>query len=246
MKKSIMVLVGDNSPDLGLQITQYLSGKGLNAYSRRNDCEALYSIIKNDKPDAVILNAASHRGNMEHLISSLSHDNTVKFIVLSPFASNDIQKRLLSSGAFAYILMPVSFFEIYNCIIKAVTSDELNSPFHGAAMSFFVKIGIPPHLKGCSYLAYAVELCIIDSDIIHNITSDLYCKIADKFDTNKESVERSIRHTADVACSGNILSYLSDYINPVFYSEKGHLTNSEFIVAVTDAFCREYEKLLND
>ena len=103
MKKSIMVLVGDNSPDLGLQITQYLSGKGLNVYSRRNDCEALYSIIKNDKPDAVILNAASHRGNMEHLISSLSHDNTVKFIVLSPFASNDIQKRLLSSGAFAYI-----------------------------------------------------------------------------------------------------------------------------------------------
>ena len=55
-------------------------------------------------------------------------------------------------------------------------------------------IGIKRHLKGFDYFAEAVRISLDDASLLYEITKGMYPRIADKYDTTAECVERSMRH----------------------------------------------------
>ena len=84
---------------------------------------------------------------------------------------------------------------------RQVTLDEKIS-------KIFISVGIPPHIKGYSYLREGIKLAVNTPDVINNITKKLYPMIGEKYSTSPSKEERAIRHAIEVAWSrgriGNI------------------------------------------
>lgn len=95
-------------------------------------------------------------------------------------------------------------------------------------------LGVSANVKGYRYLRYAIELVMNDISCIDAITTVLYPRVANKFNTTPSRVERAIRHAiqsgwnrADVSTQEKIFGYTVD-------ANKGNPTNGEFISMVAD------------
>lgn len=92
-----------------------------------------------------------------------------------------------------------------------------------------LKLGVPPHLRGYTYIVYAMELVLIDPDLLQHITKGLYIDVARKYDTTPSRVERAIRHaiTTTFQC-GN-----KEFINSIFQNclkpDRNAPTNTMFL-----------------
>ena len=53
------------------------------------------------------------------------------------------------------------------------------------------KLGIPSHYKGFSYIKEIIYLLLNDDNSSINLSEDLYKRVAQKYNTNISSVERS-------------------------------------------------------
>ena len=85
-----------------------------------------------------------------------------------------------------------------NSNITKATSTLENTPRILRALK---QVGVPPHILGYKYLAYAVELVLNDDTCLHRVTKELYPAIAKKFKSTSTRVERAIRHGVEVACN---------------------------------------------
>ena len=68
------------------------------------------------------------------------------------------------------------------------------------------EMGIPAHVKGYQYLRDAILRVLADENLTGNITKELYPKVAAKYDTSPDRVERAIRHAIELAwVRGNVI-----------------------------------------
>lgn len=121
---------------------------------------------------------------------------------------------------------------------RTITFRVNTAPAH----KLLLRIGIPAHLYGYGFIIYALELIMLDPDLLHHVTKGLYIDVAKKFKTNPSRVERAIRHAIHVAwLHGDI-----DFINHIFQSsirqDKGVPTNTMFLARLYYYIInREYE-----
>lgn len=101
-------------------------------------------------------------------------------------------------------------------------------------MRIFISVGIAANLKGCKYLREAVKLTVDKPDIIDSITSELYPKIAVKFETSKSKVERAMRHAIEAAWNRGKMENLNTLFGVRIYNSHEKPTNSEFIALIAD------------
>lgn len=95
------------------------------------------------------------------------------------------------------------------------------------------EIGVPAHLKGYQYLREAVVLSLGDISLLGAITTVLYPRIADRFDTTPSRVERAIRHAIKVAWErGSLKNYPLHFGFTV--SDGAKPCNSECIALMVD------------
>ena len=92
-----------------------------------------------------------------------------------------------------------------------------------------LKLGVPPHLKGYSYIVYALELVLIDPNLLQHITKGLYIDVAKKYGTTPSRVERAIRHAITTTFQyGN-----KEFINSIFQNclrpDRNAPTNTMFL-----------------
>ncbi len=98
-------------------------------------------------------------------------------------------------------------------------------------------LAVPPHILGYEYLRTAIELCIEDSTLIHKVTKELYPQVAKLYQTTSSRVERAIRHAIEISQQNARI----DEMNKYFISSLNHVTNSEYIAAIVDAFKLDME-----
>ena len=101
------------------------------------------------------------------------------------------------------------------------------------------EIGIPAHIKGYSYIRYAIERSVEDRNVIYAITKVLYPEIAKQFKTTAFGVGRAIQHAIEVAWDRGDPETLHNYFSYTINASKGKPTNSEFIAMITDKICLE-------
>ena len=61
------------------------------------------------------------------------------------------------------------------------------------------EMGIPKHIKGYRYLIEAIETAVNNADNPTLTAKEIYCAIAEKYETTPSRVERAIRHTMEIA-----------------------------------------------
>lgn len=103
----------------------------------------------------------------------------------------------------------------------------------------FISVGIPPHIKGYSYLREGIKLAVNTPDVINNITKKLYPMIGEKYSTSPSKVERAIRHAIEVAWSRGRINNINELFGVQTYLTGEKPTNGEFIALIADKMLLE-------
>ena len=63
MNSKIKVLIGDDSAGTGINTANKLRARGMYAYTRKKDCNVIVDSIRNDPPDAAVLDITAENGD---------------------------------------------------------------------------------------------------------------------------------------------------------------------------------------
>ena len=173
----------------------------------------------------------------------------VKIVVVSALMSEEVVAKVMSSGADYFMAKPINFSALIERLNglgeKAeVKPKESLENFHEISVEekisrIFINVGIPPHIKGYSFLREGVLMAIKEPEIINNITKKLYPSIGEKYQTTASKVERAIRHAIEVAWNRGRIESINSILGVRAYIGAEKPTNGEFIALVADKMLLE-------
>lgn len=208
------------------------------------------SAIADKKPDVVITELVISGYDGLSVIEKLSEMNSKsKIIVLSSITREEIVGKCINSGADYFMAKPYNFEVLSNRVTELCEKNPINTRseyrnFHEVSLDekiskIFINVGIPPHIKGYSFLREGVKMAVEDPEIINNITKKLYPMIGEKYSTSASKVERAIRHAIEVAWNRGRIDSINSILGVRAYIGAEKPTNGEFIALVADKMLLE-------
>lgn len=172
-----------------------------------------------------------------------------KTIVYSALSREEVIETCIAKGAAFYITKPCDPTVLVSRIKDLFLTDKrgtgfINPKFKKPSLDekiskIFISVGIPPHIKGYSYLREGIKLAVDSPDVINNITKKLYPMIGEKYSTTPSKVERAIRHAIEVAWSRGKIGNINDLFGVQTYLAGEKPTNGEFIALIADKMLLE-------
>lgn len=174
----------------------------------------------------------------------------VKIIVLSALCSAEIIERALRLGADYFMAKPYNFNLLEERMGELLESEKEQVKPEGfikrkgvsleeKISKIFINVGIPPHIKGYSFLREGVVMAVKEPEIINNITKKLYPMIGKRYNTTASKVERAIRHAIEVAWNRGRIESINAILGVRAYVGGEKPTNGEFIALVADKMLLE-------
>lgn len=246
MNQKIKVLIGDDSPDFGVDVANSLRSMGFYVIARPKNGITLFDAIKNEIPKVAVIDAVMPGLDAIELIKKLNASNYKKphIIVVSSFDNQFTEKTVMELGAAYYMRKPFDakvLGDRINTIMGQSTDSDLTVHHSGNGLNLELtvtdiihRIGVPAHIKGYHYLREAIMLSVNDSEMLESVTKVLYPSVAKKFKTTPSRVERAIRHAIEIAWDRGDIDTLNSFFGYTIDVGKGKPTNSEFIALITD------------
>ncbi len=226
--------------------------------------EALQKILIH-KPDIVLLDIVMPVMDGLGVLESL---NTMQYgyrpviSMLSVLRNDIIVQKAMELGADYYINKTIStadlvrrirdlFGFVINPIPVMIPAEEstVSGEYIPAAdnaeclvKTILQQLGLPSHLLGYKYLKDAIIMSLQDHTLLNGVTKKLYPEIASKYNTTGARVERSMRHSIEVAWIKGDINALNHYFGYTVSAEKGKPTNSEFIAMLSDRIAMKIAK----
>lgn len=266
MGKIKVVVADDNELMLDMISTILKNDDDIEVVAEVTDGVHLLSIIKDKKPDVVLLDLVmplmDGLGVMEQVRKNAdSLEKMPAFIVLTAAKQESITENAFALGASYYLLKPFDS-EILLTRIKQTVQDMQNKKLENGngivyenknmgvnkkvnleadVTNVIHEIGVPAHIKGYQYLRDAIMMSVNDSEVLNSITKVLYPTIAKKHKTTPSRVERAIRHAIEVAWSRGKMDTIDELFGYTVSYGKGKPTNSEFVALIADKIRLEYK-----
>ena len=255
-----VAIADDNQRILDMLETVISMDKELNLVGKAKNGEEMCQIIKDKKPDVVLLDLIMPKMDGLTVMEQVSQDKNVSkrpyFIVVTAVGQERITEDAFNKGANYYVMKPFNN-EVLLDRIKSVrkmfrNNDKKNEDtksenavngenLENRVTNMLHEIGIPAHIKGYHYLRDAIIMAVEDMDVLNAITKILYPTVAKKYQTTSSRVERAIRHAIEVAWSRGKLDTLDELFGYTVSTGKGKPTNSEFIALIADTIQLEYK-----
>ncbi len=210
-----------------------------------NGAEAV-SKISECNPDFLITELVLSGSDGLSVIKQLKSLNlSTKIIVASALCGDEIIHKTISEGARYFIAKPLNFQSLIEHLKDFYLEEDLKetkvkrTSLEEKISNIFINVGIPPHIKGYSFLREGVKMAVEDPRIINNITKKLYPSISEKYQTTPSKVERAIRHAIEVAWNRGRIDYINNILGVRAYVGAEKPTNGEFIALVADKMLLE-------
>ncbi len=260
MGEIAVAIADDNERILDLLGEIIEEDKELHLVGKAKNGEDAYTLIKEKKPDVMLLDLIMPKMDGLSIMDLVNHDKEIKkrpnFIIITAVGQERITEDAFRKGANYYILKPFNNDMVLNRIksvgnishhdvrpVQGNESDKMQPEMNLEARvtDMIHEIGIPAHIKGYHYLRDAIIMSIEDMDVLNAITKVLYPTVAKKHQTTSSRVERAIRHAIEVAWSRGKLDTLDELFGYTVSNGKGKPTNSEFIALIADTIRLEYK-----
>lgn len=247
MNNKVKVLIGDDSAE-AVSIANKLREKGMYAYTRRKDCSVILESVRNDPPDAAVLDVNAQNGDVVTLMKKVK-ELGVKFpvfIVTSQYDNEFIERQVMDNGAAKFLLKPCSADDLCSAVSSALgdRANSLSDDMEIVVTDIIHQLGVPAHIKGYHYLRTAILHSIEDKALLDSVTKLLYPTVADLYETTSSRVERAIRHAIEIAWDRGNVDTLNSFFGYTVDTGKGKPTNSEFIALITDKLRLRYKAAL--
>lgn len=217
-----------------------------------NDGISALSPLAERKPDFLITGLVLLGYDGLRVMEKIKELNIkTKIIVLSALTREEIVSKAISLGASYFLAKPYKF-SILKERMKALENEKGIEPNKTSLLGnirdvsleekiskIFINVGIPPHIKGYSFLREGVRLAVEEPEIINNITKKLYPMIGQKYSTSASKVERAIRHAIEVAWNRGRIESINNILGVRAYVGSEKPTNGEFIALVADKMLLE-------
>ena len=259
MEHLSVAIADDNQKILDILGEIISTDKELDLVGKAKNGEEMCQIIKDRKPDVVLLDLIMPKMDGLTVMEKVGQDSTVGkrpyFIVITAVGQEKITEDAFNKGAKYYVMKPFNNRMLLERI-KSVRNLSRNSDrkneenttdnmqktenLESRVTNMLHEIGIPAHIKGYHYLRDAIIMAVNDMDVLNAITKILYPTVAKKYQTTSSRVERAIRHAIEVAWSRGKLDTLDELFGYTVSTGKGKPTNSEFIALIADTIQLEY------
>ncbi len=259
MEHLSVAIADDNQKILDILGEIISTDKELDLVGKAKNGEEMCQIIKDRKPDVVLLDLIMPKMDGLTVMEKVGQDSTVGkrpyFIVITAVGQEKITEDAFNKGANYYVMKPFNNRMLLERI-KSVRNLSRNSDrkseenttdnmqktenLESRVTNMLHEIGIPAHIKGYHYLRDAIIMAVNDMDVLNAITKILYPTVAKKYQTTSSRVERAIRHAIEVAWSRGKLDTLDELFGYTVSTGKGKPTNSEFIALIADTIQLEY------
>ena len=254
-----VAIADDNQKILDVLDEIISTDKELDLVGKAKNGEEMCQIIKDRKPDVVLLDLIMPKMDGMTVMEKVGQDSSVGkrpyFIVITAVGQEKITEDAFNKGANYYVMKPFN----NNMLLERIKSvrnlsrnperknDDNTTEFavktenlENRVTNMLHEIGIPAHIKGYHYLRDAIIMAVNDMDVLNAITKILYPTVAKKYQTTSSRVERAIRHAIEVAWSRGKLDTLDELFGYTVSTGKGKPTNSEFIALIADTIQLEY------
>lgn len=249
MQKRSVFLLQDTKETNEELIKMFSSEKGYEVVGATTDGITAISMIEEKKPSFLItdLVIAGYDG-LSVIMKVKAMGLQTKIIVLSALISEDILGKAVAAGADYFMAKPYNFSVLKERMASIEDKNEMvremAGGFHRVSLDekiskIFINVGIPPHIKGYSFLREGVKMAVEDPGIINNITKKLYPMIGEKYSTSASKVERAIRHAIEVAWNRGRIESINSILGVRAYVGAEKPTNGEFIALVADKMLLE-------
>ena len=253
MREVNVAIADDNERILDMLGEIIEQDQDLNLIGKADNGEDIYHLIKEKKPDVVLLDLIMPKMDGLSVMEKVNMDEQItkrpEFIIVTAVGQERITEDAFRKGASYYVMKPFHNDMILSRIKDAGNGERKNSSesesrnavskkqeynLETRVTDMIHEIGIPAHIKGYHYLRDAIIMAVDDMDVLNAITKVLYPTIAKMHQTTASRVERAIRHAIEVAWDRGDVDVLSSYFGYTIQSERGKPTNSEFIAMITD------------
>ena len=236
-----VAIADDNQRILDMLETVIGMDKELNLVGKAKNGEEMCQIIKDKKPDVVLLDLIMPKMDGLTVMEQVSQDKNVSkrpyfanYYIMKPFNNEMLLNRIKSvRKMFRNNDKKNEDTKSENAVNGENLENRVTNMLH--------EIGIPAHIKGYHYLRDAIIMAVEDMDVLNAITKILYPTVAKKYQTTSSRVERAIRHAIEVAWSRGKLDTLDELFGYTVSTGKGKPTNSEFIALIADTIQLEYK-----
>ena len=254
-----VAIADDNQKILDVLDEIISTDKELDLVGKAKNGEEMCQIIKDRKPDVVLLDLIMPKMDGLTVMEKMGQDSTVVkrpyFIVITAVGQEKITEDAFNKGANYYVMKPFNNRMLLERIKSVrnlsrnterknddITTDNTlkTENLESRVTNMLHEIGIPAHIKGYHYLRDAIIMAVNDMDVLNAITKILYPTVAKKYQTTSSRVERAIRHAIEVAWSRGKLDTLDQLFGYTVSTGKGKPTNSEFIALIADTIQLEY------
>lgn len=244
-KKSVYLL--QNTNEINEQLKKGFLLGGYDVVGVETDGVKALEEIEKFSPDYLILELVLTGIDGLKVIEEVKRAGLLtKIIVLSALSSEEAVSRSIKAGASYFMSKPFDF----NLLLSRLKETEEKTFESGAIKDnlksidekiskIFINVGIPPHIKGYSFLREGVKMAINEPSIINNITKKLYPMIGEKYETSPSKVERAIRHAIEVAWNRGRIDSINSILGVKAYVGQEKPTNGEFIALIADKMLLE-------
>ena len=262
MEKLNIAIADDNALMVQLLDQIVSSDEELRVVGKAGNGEELIDIIKEKKPDVVLMDIIMPKLDGFAVLDRVNHEPEMKkpaFIVISAVGQEKTTEDAFELGADYYILKPLDRDTVLKRIkrarvkrpgvpvkIKAAETnvnekEYLERNLETDVTNIIHEVGVPAHIKGYQYLRDAIIMSVTDMEMLNSITKILYPTIAKQHQTTPSRVERAIRHAIEVAWSRGKMDTIEELFGYTVSGGKGKPTNSEFIALIADKIRLEYK-----
>ena len=244
MQRTISVILADEDKHTIDEIVNNLPEDKFNILGIANDGATLVDLIRQKKPDVVVMDLLLPQVDGFAVIEKIKQENiSTNIIIQSSLSMNGFINKAMGLGAKYYVIKPFKAAILAERIEEVCFAEE--SEFNNVPLinvghveekitNIFITVGIPAHIKGYQFLREAIKLAIANPEIINCITKKLYPTIAEKFGTTASKVERAVRHAIEVAWNRGKIEDIGNVCGVKVYSSNEKPTNGEFIALVAD------------
>lgn len=246
MNNKITVLIADDNAEYATELADYIKvTPDMQVAAVANDGDEAYKLIKETKPDVVVLDMVMPKLDGLGVLRKLQGLSERPVIIVNSISSlkRTIEKAA-ELGVDHYLLKPQpndTIAETIRSLLKSNVPAVSNSitatnetDLETIVTDFIHELGVPAHIKGYQYIRSAIMMVVEDMDLLNFITKQLYPEIAKAYNTTSSRVERAIRHSIEVAWSRGRQETMNEIFGYTIDNGKGKPTNSEFIAMVAD------------
>ncbi|MCI9087442.1 MAG: sporulation transcription factor Spo0A [Clostridia bacterium] len=262
MSEKITILVADDNNDFTATLSSYLEQEEeMEIIGIARDGNEAYNMVLELQPDIILLDMIMPHLDGLGVLEKIADTDMEKrplSIILSAVGQDKITQKAIALGAQYYIVKPFDInvlvkrmkelknyqpAQFKNFITREIKNQYIDiaperkkdqENLEALVTNIIHEVGVPAHIKGYQYLREAIMMVIRDTDVINQITKQLYPEIAGKYHTTPSRVERAIRHAIEVAWGRGQADTVENIFGYTVSANRGKPTNSEFIAMIAD------------